>query len=176
MSKIFSQVFPPFMAAAAMLAGGSCCLAAEPAASSGPIKVAVFPFELEDFSAAAEGGSAPNEAAALTQSMEEAKRLLNKSGRYTVVDTAGANVPAKDGLRNCGGCEGPVAAKLGADEALLGVVTKVSMTEYRIQLQVRDAHDGRVLATYRTDLRMGADYAWSRGVRWLMENQVLSRG
>ena len=173
MSKSVSTVFPPFMAAAAMVACGPCGLAAERASSSAPIKIAVFRFELEDFSAAAGSGSAPNESAALTQSTAEAERLLNKSGRYKVVGTAGADIRAKDGLRDCGGCEAPVAAKLGADEALIGVVTKVSMTEYRVQLQVRDTHDGHVLATYRTDLRMGADYAWPRGVRWLVENQML---
>jgi hypothetical protein len=141
-----------------------------------PIKIAVFPFELEDFSAAGQEGSAPDETSFLAQSTEEAKQQLAQSGRYVVVDTAGADVvPAKTHeLRDCGGCEAPAALKLGADQALVGVVTKISMTEYTVRFQVRDARTGTVLSSLFTDLRMGADYSWSRGVRWLMQNRLLA--
>lgn len=141
-----------------------------------PIKIAVFPFELEDFSAAGQEGSAPNEASALAQSTEEAKSQLVQSGRYIAVDTTGADIGAAKGagLRNCGGCEAAAALKLGADQALLGVVTKISMTEYTVRFQVRDARTGAVLSSLFTDLRIGADYSWSRGVRWLMQNRLLA--
>jgi hypothetical protein len=44
--------------------------------SPSPIKIAVFPFEFDDISAASQAGSAPNEAKFLFDSTEEAKRLL----------------------------------------------------------------------------------------------------
>jgi hypothetical protein len=148
----------------------------EVAAAAEPIKIAVFPLELEEFSAAGEQGSSPDESAFLSQSTAEAKQQLLQSGRYSVIDTAGADIAAAkgQGLRNCNGCEAPIAMQLGADQALIGVVTKISMTEYVVQLQVRDARSGEVVSKYSTGLRMGANYSWSRGVRSLMKNAMLA--
>ena len=159
-----------------------CCWAAHAAAgdvpisTKAPIKIAVFPFELEDFSAAGEQKPSPLEASYLAQSTEEARQELRQSGHYNLVDTAGADIGAAKAqdLRNCGGCEASIARELGADEALIGVVTKISMTEYAVQIQVRDARKGAVISSFRTDLRIGANYSWFRGVRWLMQNRMLA--
>jgi len=147
-----------------------------PATSTAPIKIAVFAFELEDFSAAGKQGPSPIEASALAQSTEEAKQQLLQSGRYSLIDTAGADIGAAkgQGLRNCGGCEAAIAMKLGADQALIGVVTKISMTEYVVQFQVSDARESAVISKFTTDLRMGANDSWFRGVRWLMKNRMLA--
>jgi hypothetical protein len=112
----------------------------------------------------------------LAQATEEAKHQLLQSGRYSLIDTAGADTAAAqgEGLRNCRGCEAPIAMKLGADQALIGVVTKISMTEYVVQLQVRDAGNGSVVSKFTTGLRMGASDSWFRGVRWLMKNRMLA--
>jgi hypothetical protein len=48
------------------------------------------------------------------------------------------------------------------------------MTDYVMQLQVRDARSGEVVSKYSTGLRMGANYSWSRGVRSLMKNEMLA--
>ena len=155
-------------------------LAGYAAAAADPIKIAVFPFELEDFSPAGkQGGTSqpvPSTEEALAQSTEEAKQQLLQSGRYSIIDTAGADLgEAKgQGLRNCGGCEAGIAMKLGADQALIGVVTKISMMEYVVRFQVRDARNGEVISDFATGLRMGADYSWSRGVRSLMKNRMLA--
>jgi hypothetical protein len=147
-----------------------------PVTQPSPIKIAVFPFELEDFSAASQAGSAPSETTALAQSTEEAKQQLLQSGRYVLVDAAGADIGAakEQGLRNCGDCETAIAMKLGADQALLGVVTKISMTEYTVRFQISDARKGELITNLTSDLRIGADYSWSRGVRWLMQNRMLA--
>jgi hypothetical protein len=144
--------------------------AADPPAA---VKIAVFPFELEDFSAASKGGENPY----LAQATEEAKKQLAASGRYSLVDTAAADMSAAKGqaLRECGGCEAAIARKLGADQALIGVVSKISNTEYLIKLQISDARSGEVISKLTSELRMGADYSWSRGVRSVMKNDVLSR-
>ncbi len=162
--------------AAAFTALILCYWTGSAATATEPIKIAVFPFELEEFSAAAGQGSSPDESSFLAQSTDEAKQQLLQSGRYSLIDTAGADIAAAkgQGLRNCNGCEAPIALQLGADQALIGVVTKISMTEYVVQLQVRDARSGEVVSKYSTGLRMGANYSWSRGVRSLMKNEMLA--
>ena len=149
--------------------------AADTLLPTAPIKIAVFPFELEDFSAAGQKGLAPTETSYLAQATEEARQQLLKSGRYSLVNTAADPSAAKEqGLRNCGGCEAPIAGKLGADQALVGVITKISMTEYTVRLLVSDTRNNQIVSNFSTDLRMGADYSWSRGVRWLMQNRMLA--
>jgi len=159
-----------------------CCWAAYAAAANipvtatAPIKIAVFAFELEDFSAAGEHGSTPIETSYLAQSTEEAKQQLLQSGRYSLIDTAGVDTgPAKgQGLRNCKGCEAAIAMQLGADQALIGVVTKISMTEYVVRFRVSDARNGALVSSFTTNLRLGTNDSWSRGVRWLMQNRMLA--
>jgi Protein of unknown function (DUF2380) len=96
-----------------------------------PIKIAVFEFELEDFSAAGQAKAVAAETSYLAQATDEAEQQLRASGRYTVIDAVHSDIYAAkgQGLRNCGGCEALIALSLGADEALIGVVTKISMTE-----------------------------------------------
>jgi len=150
-----------------------------PPEGTAPIKIAIFDFELEDRSAAGGTGASPDEAKYLAQATQEAKRELAESGRYSVVNTAGADLAAAQGqgLRNCRGCDAAIAAKLGADRDLIGVVTKISMTEYTVTVQVTDVRGGAAIQSYTTGLRIGADYSWVRGVTWLMKNRVLaSRG
>lgn len=156
-------------------AGYAAAVDAPPTATS-PIKIAVFAFELDDFSAAGQQGPSPIETSYLAQSTDEANRQLLQSGRYRLIDTTSADTRATkgQGLRNCGGCEATIAMRLGADQALVGVVTKISMTEYVVRFQVSDARQGTVISRFATGLRMGAGYSWSRGVRWLMQNQMLA--
>jgi hypothetical protein len=160
-------------AAALMLAapGASAADAAE------PIKIAVFDFVLDDRSAAG-GGLAgdPIDAENLRKSTDEARRRLADSGRYGIIDTAGLadEVDAAGGVQHCDGCDAPLAGTLGADQSMVGVVTRVSRTEYTIQIVVRDTGTSDVVSNSFTGLRMGANYAWPRGVKWLMENQILA--
>lgn len=160
------------LAPALFLAG----LATAGAAAPVPVKLAVFPFELEDFSGGA-GYIAPDEIdrEQLRLSTEEARRLIGESGRYRLVDVgAASNEAAKAGkLRDCNGCEAAIAAGLDADQSMVGIVTRVSRTEYAVTYRIRDARSGAIVDTEQTDLRMGANVAWSRGARWLIQNRLL---
>ena len=162
------------LAAVALYCWTVYAAADSPPPATSPIKIAVFEFELEDFSAAGQTKSVP-ETSYLAQATNEAEQQLRASGRYTIIDAVHSDISAAkgQGLRNCRGCEAPIALSLGADEALIGVVTKISMTEYTVRLLVSDARNGQIVSDYSTDLRMGADYSWSRGVRWLMQNRML---
>jgi hypothetical protein len=170
------NLVPSRLASTLMLAALSCLGCAARAESTPPVKLALFDFELEDFSAGAglAGGSA--DAKCLGLATEEARRLVAQSGRYSLVETEGVEAaPAKEHwLRKCDGCEAAIAAELGAEQSLVGVVTRVSRTEYWIRYQIRDARTGSVISSKRTELRLGADYSWNRGARWLIENRLLA--
>jgi hypothetical protein len=149
------------------------------ATQAGRIALAVFDFELEDTSAAASRTDPDaSDAAHLSEVTNGVRELLGQSGRYQLIDVSGANVEAvkTHKLRDCGGCEAAIAEKLGADQSLIGVVRRVSRTEYTIGFQVRDARTGAVLSRGDSGLRMGADYSWQRGaVRLLSDRLIASR-
>lgn len=145
-------------------------------ADPSPIKIAVFDFELDDFSAG--GGVAGNQAedtAQLDRATSEARRLIAQSRRYALVDVSSAADAAvtNHSLRQCDGCEAAVALKLGADQSFVGVVSRISRTEYVVRFQIRDAHSGELVLARQTGLRMGADYSWDRGTASLIKNSLL---
>ena len=164
------------LAPAVLLASSAVAGAAE--ATSSPVKIAVFPFELVDFSAAAPYVPADDiDREQLRLSTEEARRVIAESGRYQLVDTGTANERiAKAGpLRDCEGCEAGIAAGLAADQSMIGIVTRITRTEYAVTYKIRDARSGGLVDVQQTDLRMGANVAWSRGARWLIQRRLLER-
>jgi|GEM_PF-334484 len=146
------------------------------AAGQSPVKIAVFAFELDDRSA---GGGIISQDAIDTENLklstDEARQRLSASGRYAIVDTdsVAGEVAAAGGIQHCNGCDGPLARKLGADRSMTGIITRVNRTEYTLQILIRDAQSGAVISNDFTGLRMGANYAWPRGVKSLMEQKIL---
>ena len=142
-----------------------------------PIKIAVFDFELEDYSPGGGViGQTPEDVAQLKRATDEARQLLAQSGRYSLVDVSHADAePAKtQSLRMCSGCEADIAHKLGADQSFVGVVARSSRTEYAVGFQIRDARDGSLVFKQQTDLRMGTNDSWNRGVIRLIKNTLLN--
>ena len=167
-----------FILAPAMLLASSAGAGAAEAVPPSPVKIAVFPFELVDFSASAPYVPADDiDREQLRHSTEEARRLIAESGRYQLVDTGTANEQiAKAGqLRDCEGCEAGIAAGLAADQSMIGIVTRITRTEYAVTYKIRDARSGGLVDVQQTDLRMGANVAWSRGARWLIQRRLLER-
>jgi hypothetical protein len=156
--------------------------AALPAAqttAAAPISLAVFGFELEDTSAAASpSGPAPSDVAHLAEVTDGVRKLLAQSGRYRLVDISGTNAqPVRaHALRDCNGCDAAIALQLGADQSMIGVVRRVSRTEYTVGFQVRDSHTGALVSTGDSGLRMGADYSWTRGAVRLVGDRLLASG
>ncbi|MBR0849498.1 DUF2380 domain-containing protein [Bradyrhizobium diazoefficiens] len=140
-----------------------------------PVALAVFDFELDDMTAASVGASAGSDASYLAEVTVSVREALGQSGRYRIVDVAGAGGDAvkAHALRDCNGCEAPIAQKLGADQSLIGVVRRVSRTEYSFGFQVRDAATGAVLSRGDSGLRMGADYSWKRGAVRLVSDRLI---
>jgi hypothetical protein len=167
---------PGALAVAAAVAWFGCANEAS-AAQPSPIRIAVFDFELNDASAG--GGIIVRDAVDLdnlTKSAEDARRLLSASGRYNIIDTGGVmhELTAAGGIQHCNGCEGALAKRLGADQAMVGIVTRINRTEYTLQIVIKDTNTGALVANHFTGLRMGANYAWPRGVKWLMDNRILA--
>lgn len=137
-----------------------------------PVALAVFEFELEDTTAASVGASATSDASYLAEVTASVRESLGQSGRYRIVDVGGEAAKAR-ALRDCNGCEAAIAQKLGADQSLIGVVRRVSRTEYTLGFQVRDARTGAVLARGDSGLRLGADYSWKRGAVRLVSDRLI---
>lgn len=158
--------------AALAVAIGPVAVAAGPV----PARIAVFAFELDDFSAGAGiAGDPASDRRYLDEATREALKLIGESGRYVLVDPA----PAGDDdvrertLYRCHGCEAPIALRLGADLSFLGVITRISRTDYAVRFEIRDARTGDLVRLRQSDLRIGADYAWSRGARALIRQGLL---
>ena len=102
--------------------------------------------------------------------------MIAQSGRYVLVDVASADGEALKGrwLRQCNGCEAAIALKFGADQSLVGVVARISRTEYVVRFQVRDAHSGDLVRARQSGVRLGADYSWSRGAVALIKDGLLN--
>jgi hypothetical protein len=150
--------------------------AATPATAPAPIQIAVFDFELEDMSAAGSADSvAAPDAGYLADVTKGVRDLFAQSGRYHVVEagTANADTVSKHDLRDCDGCDAGIAKELGADQSLVGVVRRISRTEYLVRFQIRDSRTGAVISNGDSGLRMGANYSWSRGAVRLVRDRVL---
>ena len=163
------------IAALALLCAALLALAAG-ATTAAPTKLALFAFELEDFSAGASSAAvAPSDAEQLARATDEVGRLLTQSGRYGLVDVGAADAADATAhtLRDCDGCDAAIALKLGAEQSFVGVVRRISRTEYVVRFQVRDARTGAVVADGNTGLRMGAVDSWSRGAVRLVRDRLL---
>jgi Protein of unknown function (DUF2380) len=164
-------------ACAAILLWGGALAASGASAEPSPIKIAVFDFELEDFSAGAGvAGNASADVEQLSRVTVEARGLIAQSGRYVLVDVASADGEAVKGrwLRQCNGCEAAIALNLGADQSFVGVVARISRTEYVVRFQVRDARTGGLIRARQSGVRLGADYSWSRGAVGLINDGLLN--
>lgn len=142
-----------------------------------PPKLAVFDFELADFSGGGPlAGESPAETARLRRVTKLARQLIEQSGRYRLVDTAAADDVEQvktHWLRHCNGCDADIAMKLGADQSFLGIVQKLSVLVHTVVFQIRDTRTGKLILNVQTDLRGDTDESWMRSVTWLIEHRLL---
>ena len=95
---------------------------------------------------------------------------------YTIVSVDGADAKAvrDHTLRNCDGCEAAIARKLGAQQSMLGIVRRVTQTDYYILVVIRDANTGKILDSQAANFA-GGDEGWASGAKVLIMYQVLPR-
>src|SRR6185295_9707504 len=98
---------------------------------------------------------APSDATHLANVTGAVRQLLMESGQYQLIDVGNmdlADVKAHM-LSKCDGCDAPIALKLGAEQSLVGVVKRISRTEYTVRFQIRDARTGDVVHSEDSGLR-----------------------
>jgi hypothetical protein len=138
-----------------------------------PIRLALLPFELDDTSAGAALGESDADRKELQEATRAVRQVLAQSGRYRLMEPAGAPGQA---LRACDDCEARAARALGAQQSLLGVVRRIGRTEYVIGFRVRQADTGALVASGDSGLRLGANESWSRGAARLVRERLLGSG
>jgi Protein of unknown function (DUF2380) len=143
---------PALLFACAAQLGASAALAAQ--------TVAVFPFELLDQSQDGE--------LILKVRPEETKRLAVLTQELQARLTASK--------AKCDNCLADLAAKSGADIAMLGLVQKFSDTLLSVSIQTIDAKTGTVKNSYTVGVQGNTDEAWLRGVSYIARNKMMIEG
>lgn len=138
--------------------------------------VAIFDFEFVDTSLEGEtNGPRADEQGRLARLGGELRRRLAESGRVSVIDIAPVAMQARaSNLQACGGCDAGLAKTLGAQLAMTGWVQKVSNLILNLNIAVRDADTGRMVANMSVDMRGNTDESWSRALDWLVRNRLLA--
>ena len=145
-------------------------------AHADPLKAAVFDFELLDTSLQGEvNGPQADEQRRLKDVAEQLRKALADAGKFVVLDIAPVNAAAHaSNLQACGGCDVQYAQQLGADLAITGLVQKVSALILNMNIYLRDAHTGRLVASMSADFRGNTDESWSRAASYLLRNRLLA--
>ena len=145
------------------------------AAAEGP-RLAIFSLELLDTSLEGEVyGENQAEQARLVMVSDLLRQLLTESKRYEVLEMAPLREKIADAgyIYSCNGCDVALARELGADQALTGLVQKVSNLILNINFYLRDVETGELLKVMSADIRGNTDESWSHGVSWLVRNRLL---
>ena len=117
----------------------------------------------------------PDEQARLLRVGDQLRKELGDSGNFQILDIAPVNAAAhQSNLQACGGCDVKLAQQLGADLEITGVVQKVSNVILNINVFLRDAHTGRLVAAANTDMRGNTDESWSRATHYLVRERLLA--
>lgn len=143
--------------------------------AAAPIKIAIFDLELIDSSIQGEiEGQNEGDLARLAMIEADLKRQLEESGLYQVIDTKAAAdaVEAAGYLHGCNGCEARIARELGAEQALIGWVQKVSNLILNLNVGIRDAASGNKMFAASVDIRGNTDESWRHGIRYLVKRRL----
>ena len=138
-------------------------------------KVVVFDFEIADTSGEGELPEHPSRIQLVTELLKE---MLRDSGRFEIVSTApeSEQIQSRLPLRNCNGCETDIAKDLGADYAFLGRISKVSTLIMSVSISVTDTERDVPVRAVRVGIRGDTDESWSRGVRYVVKNNLNLNG
>ncbi|GGF01488.1 hypothetical protein GCM10011611_03750 [Aliidongia dinghuensis] len=142
------------------------------ASAKPPVPIAVFDVLLINTSPAATTAEERDRARRLGDQLRDA---LSRSGRYRVVDTTAVQATLDQGPDplHCNGCELPLARQAGARQAAVMWVQKVSNLILNINLAIEDARTGARVRSGSVDIRGNTDESWTRGLRFLLDDQIM---
>jgi len=138
------------------------------------VKIAVFEFELENTSPTGKTWAETSDDSMTMKALTaQARKALEASGRYEIVDTSGVDsAEVKDrSLRNCHGCDADIAKKIGADQSIIGVISRAGQTEYYVSLRITDAVRHEVVYRHMS-FYIGSETGWSSGMRDAMADAL----
>ncbi|MEQ1696366.1 MAG: DUF3280 domain-containing protein [Hyphomicrobiaceae bacterium] len=163
---------PALLFACAAQLGAPSALAAQ--------TVAVFPFELLDQSQDGElilkvRPEETQRLAALTQDLQS-RLTASKAYQIASLSNLAAEIKTASPLHKCDSCLAELAAKSGADIAMLGLVQKFSDTLLSVSIQTIDAKSGTVKNSYTVGVQGNTDEAWLRGVSYIVRNKMMIEG
>ena len=170
MKRVRSSILTGLIVAVVSTAGAFETLAGEDR-----IKLAVFGFELIDSSLQGDiEGESADDLLRLSMIEEDLKRQLTESGRYELVDVAPAAemIEAAGYLHGCNGCEAKIAERLGAEQALIGWVQKVSNLILNLNVGIRDVMSRKKVFAASVDIRGNTDESWRHGIRYLIKRKL----
>lgn len=153
-------------------------LAASPEPLRPGARVAFFGLAFIDTSTeGAYDGVRADQTARLTM-LEEYTRAAFAERGFDLVDLAPvrAEIGRIANPADCNGCAADMAAKLGADYAVVGEVQKVSNLILSINLVVSAASDGAYVRGLAVDIRGNNDVSWRRGMRYILRNNIFKDG
>ncbi|MGH7071916.1 MAG: DUF3280 domain-containing protein [Acetobacteraceae bacterium] len=145
-------------------------------AAEAPLQTAFLPFGFEDTSQP-DPAAAPEatDLSRLGKVKAEVERLLVRSGAYVAVDTTSiARAIAENDFQGCDGCAVALARQVGAAAVVTGSVQKVSDLILDMNVVIRDASTGRVIAAGTAGFRGDNDLAWMRAAAWLVRYRLLA--
>ncbi len=154
------------------LAGALLLGAGAPAAAE-KLKVAFFGFELLNTSAEP---TKPEELRRLDMIGDVVTVMLSKSDRFEIVpltDAVKEKIAKSAKITGCNGCQIDWAKELGADLTAWGTVQKVSNLILNENLYMESVKDRRPYFVQSVDIRGNTDVSWARGMRYLIENNLL---
>ncbi|PKP62262.1 MAG: hypothetical protein CVT86_08265 [Alphaproteobacteria bacterium HGW-Alphaproteobacteria-8] len=102
---------------------------------------------------------------------------LSDAGKFAFIDTApvAAAVARYDNTAHCNGCDTDFARGLGADVAITGEIQKTSNLILSMSIFVRDAETGALVGGGSADMRGNTDDSWSRALRYIVKNRMLTQ-
>ncbi|MCT4373275.1 DUF3280 domain-containing protein [Yangia mangrovi] len=121
----------------------------------------------------AELGQDPAELARITMLEQMVAQRFEDEG-FDLLDL-GPIAGERDRIVNpakCYGCDTRMAAKLGADYALVGEVQKVSNLILSMNLQLRDVESGQTVKGRVVDIRSNTDESWRRGMDYILRTGI----
>jgi hypothetical protein len=154
-------------------AGLAVALAAAPAlAGDAPRPAAFFGLTFVNSSPEATTAEEERRLAAFEARLRDG---MEASGRYVFLDTApvAGEIARHASLARCNGCDAGLAAALGAELAVTGIVQKTSNLILSVTVMIRDAATGRLVGGGSADMRGNTDESWTRAADYLLRNRIL---
>jgi hypothetical protein len=140
-----------------------------------PPKIAVFDFSFDNTSMEP---TRPDELKRLQMVDNELREGLAKSGKYQVISTDTPDVRKQlsqiPSVRQCNGCEIPIAKKLGATLVAYGWIQKVSNLILNLNIVIEDVDTGKQIKNGSVDIRGNTDESWTRGLKYLLDEHVFN--